>query len=226
MEILVIEDDPIIGKAVRQGITEAGHACTWVENGGIGFDKAVSQKFDAIVLDLMLPDEHGLDFLTKIRERGVRTPVLVLTALGAVDDRVTGLKAGADDYLVKPFAMPELMARLDAICRRTAKPAAVMQIADFTLDLTTRRATRGEVAVDLTPTEFQVFELLVRHAGQVVTRRMICETLWESEWEGTTNVIEVHINRLRGKLQKLSGSPLIHTIKGRGYVFRAPNEES
>jgi two-component system OmpR family response regulator/two-component system copper resistance phosphate regulon response regulator CusR len=206
MEILVVEDDPVIGKAVRQGISEAGHECTWVQDGGVGFDKAVSQQFDVIVLDLMLPGEHGLNVLKKLRNRGVDTPVLILTALGTVDERVTGLKTGADDYLVKPFAMPELLARLDAICRRSAKPAAVMQVADFTLDLATRRVTKGGVEVDLTPTEFQLFELLVRHAGQVVTRRMVCESLWESDWEGATNVLEVLINRLRGKLHKLSGS--------------------
>jgi two-component system OmpR family response regulator/two-component system copper resistance phosphate regulon response regulator CusR len=222
MEILVIEDDPVIGKAIQQGIGEAGHACTRVSEGGSGFDKALTQQFDAIVLDLLLPGEYGLDVLNKLRNRGVRTPVLILTALGAVHDRVNGLKSGADDYLVKPFAMTELLARLAAICRRSAKPAAVMQVADLTLDLATRRVTKGGVEVDLTPTEFQLFELLVRHAGQVVTRRMVCESLWESDWEGATNILEVLINRLRGKLHKLSGIPLIHTVRGRGYSFRVP----
>jgi two-component system OmpR family response regulator/two-component system copper resistance phosphate regulon response regulator CusR len=226
MEILVIEDDPVIGKAIRQGITEAGHQCTWTKDSRSGFEKAISQQFDAIVLDLMLPGEHGLVVLKHLRNRGVRTPVLILTALGAIHDRVAGLKTGADDYLVKPFAMPELVARLDAICRRSAKPAAVMQVADFTVDLATRRVTKGNVEVALTPMEFQIVELLVRHAGQVVTGRMLCEGLWEADWEGTTNVLAVHLNRLRGKFQRLSGSPLIHTVRGRGYTFRAPQEES
>ena len=161
--------------------------------------------------------------LENLRKQGVQTPVLILTALGSVEDRVKGLQAGADDYLVKPFALPELLARIDAICRRAAaRPAAVMQVGDLTLDLATRRVTKGDVEIDLTPTEFSIFELLMRHAGQVVTRKMLCESLWESDWEGTTNVIEVHINRLRGKLQRGSREPLIHTVRGRGYALRAP----
>jgi two-component system OmpR family response regulator/two-component system copper resistance phosphate regulon response regulator CusR len=226
MEILVIEDDPVIGKAIHQGISEAGHECTWVTDSGPGFEQAISLQFDAIVLDLLLPGEPGLDVLKDLRNRGVHTPVLILTALGTVADRVTGLKAGADDYLVKPFAMPELLARLDAICRRSAKPVAVLQLADLTLDLATRRVTKGDIAIDLTATEFGIFELLLRHGGQIVTRRMLCETVWQEDWHGTTNVIEVHINRLRAKLQKLAGGPLIHTVRGRGYALRAPQVES
>ncbi len=223
MEILVIEDDPVIGKAVQQGITEAAHECVWVKDSRHGFEQAMTQRFDAIILDLMIPGLPGMTLLENLRKEGVKTPVLILTALGSVEDRVRGLQAGADDYLVKPFALPELMARIDAICRRAShKPAAVLQAGDLTLDLTTRRVTKGEVEVDLTPTEFSIFELLMRHAGQVVTRKMLCESLWESDWEGTTNVIEVHINRLRGKLQRGSKEPLIHTVRGRGYALRAP----
>jgi two-component system OmpR family response regulator len=223
MEILVIEDDPVIGKAVQQGMGEAGHECTWVKDSRPGLAHAMSQRFDAIVLDLMIPGEPGMVLLENLRREGVKTPVLILTALGSVEDRVKGLQTGADDYLVKPFAFPELMARIDAICRRAAnKPAAVMQVGDLTLDLATRRVTKGDVEIDLTPTEFSIFELLMRHAGQVVTRKMLCESLWESDWEGTTNVIEVHINRLRGKLQRGSKEPLIHTVRGRGYALRAP----
>lgn len=222
MEMLVIEDDPVIGKAVQQGISEAGHQCTWVKDSRHGFEQAMSQRFDVIILDLMIPGQPGMTLLENIRKEGVKTPVLILTALGSVDDRVKGLQAGADDYLVKPFALPELLARIDAICRRTsAKPAAVLQAGDITLDLATRRVTKGDVDIELTPTEFSIFELLMRHAGQVVTRKMLCENLWESDWEGTTNVIEVHINRLRGKLQRGSKEPLIHTVRGRGYALRA-----
>lgn len=222
MEILVIEDDPVIGKAVQQGLTETGHECTWVKDSRHGYDQAMTQRFDVIILDLMIPGEPGLSLLERVRRGGVRTPVLILTALGSVDDRVRGLNTGADDYLVKPFAMPELMARIEAICRRAStKPAAVLQVGDLRLDLTTRRVSKGDMDIELTPTEFSIFELLMRHAGQVVTRKMLCESLWESDWEGTTNVIEVHINRLRGKLQRGAKEQLIHTVRGRGYALRA-----
>ena len=228
METLVIEDDPVIGKAVQQGISEAGHECVWVKDGRLGFDQGMSQRFDVIILDLMIPGEPGLVLLEKLRREGVKTPVIILTALGSIDDRVKGFHTGADDYLVKPFAMPELLVRIEALCRRAAaRPAAFLQAGDLTLDLATRRVTQGGAEIELTPTEFSIFELLMRHAGQVVTRKMLCENLWESDWEGTTNVIEVHINRLRGKLQRGSkdrGSkePLIHTVRGRGYALRAP----
>ena len=223
MEILVIEDDPVIGKAVQRGLAEAGHECAWMKDGTHGLEAARSQKYDAIVLDLLLPGEPGLDLLEKVRADGIRTPVIVLTALGAVDDRVAWLTKGADDYLVKPFAMPELLARLDAVCRRTAsRPSPMLQVGDLTLDLPTRRVTHGGAEVELTPTEFSILEMLMRHAGQVVTRKMLCERLWEADWEGTTNVIEVHINRLRTKLQRGAKEPLIHTVRGRGYALRAP----
>jgi two-component system OmpR family response regulator/two-component system copper resistance phosphate regulon response regulator CusR len=221
MNILVIEDDAVIGKAVQRGLAEAGHECTWVRDGTDGLHHAMSQKFDVVVLDLLLPGESGLAVLDKVRAAGIRTPVIVLTALGSVDERVTGLTKGADDYLVKPFAMPELLARIEAVCRRTTKPSPTLEVGDLILDLPTRRVTSGGVDIDLTPTEFSILEMLMRHAGQVVTRKMLCENLWESDWEGTTNVIEVHINRLRTKLQRGSKEPLIHTVRGRGYALRA-----
>lgn len=223
MEILVIEDDAVIGKAVQQGLSEAGHECVWVKDSAHGFEQAMTQRFDVIILDLLIPGEPGMVVLANLRKQGVKTPVLILTALGSVEDRVKGLQTGADDYLIKPFALPELLARIDAICRRSStKPAAVLQVGDLILDLATRRVTKGDTEIDLTPTEFSIFELLMRHAGQVVTRKMLCESLWESDWEGTTNVIEVHINRLRGKLQRGSKEPLIHTVRGRGYALRSP----
>jgi two-component system OmpR family response regulator len=212
MEILAIEDDPVIGKAVQQGLSEAGHHCTWVKDSRHGYEQALSQRFEVVILDLMIPGEPGMVLLEKLRKQGVKTPVLIVTALGAVDDRVKGLQGGADDYIVKPFALPELLARIDAVCRRVStKPAAVLRAGDLTLDLTTRRVTRGTAEIEL-----------MRHVGQVVTRKMLCESLWESDWEGTTNVIEVHINRLRGKVQRGSREPLIHTVRGRGYVLRTP----
>jgi two-component system OmpR family response regulator/two-component system copper resistance phosphate regulon response regulator CusR len=221
MDLLVVEDDVGIGKAVRKGLTESGHGCTWVKEGDRGLELARTQQFDAIILDLMLPGKSGLDVLRELRAAGQRTPVLALTAMGSIDERVAGLNAGADDYVVKPFAFAELLARLEAVCRRSAvRPPTTYVVGDLQLDLTTRRVMRGDREIDLTPTEFSLVELLARHAGQVVTRKMLCEHLWDSDWEGTTNVIEVHINRLRQKLDRLGTESLIQTVRGRGYALR------
>jgi two-component system OmpR family response regulator/two-component system copper resistance phosphate regulon response regulator CusR len=223
MRLLVVEDDRAIGRSLQKGFEEAGHDCVWVKNGRHGLEQALSQQFDAVVLDLLLPELPGLDVLRQLRDAGVRTPVLLLTALGSVEERVEGLNAGADDYLVKPFAFAELAARVQAVCRRAGeRPSPAVSAGDLTLDLTTRRVQRGDREIDLTPTEFSLLELLMRHAGQVVTRTMLCEHLWEADWEGTTNVIEVHINRLRNKLGGDGCGPLIHTVRGRGYALR-PN---
>jgi two-component system OmpR family response regulator/two-component system copper resistance phosphate regulon response regulator CusR len=222
MELLVVEDDPVIGKSLRQWFTESGHNCVWATDGNRGLELAKSHQFDVVVLDLLLPQRSGLDVLRELRAEGMRSPVILLTALGSVEERVAGLNAGADDYIIKPFAFAELMARIDAVRRRAgAAPAMVMQVGELHLDLATRRIQRGGADVELTPTEFSLLEFLMRHAGQVVTRRMICEHLWESDWEGTTNVIEVHINRLRGKLDRGLSQSLIQTVRGRGYVLRA-----
>jgi len=222
MELLVIEDDQVIGKALRKGLSEAGHGCAWAKDGERGLELAASQQFEAIILDLMLPGQPGLDVLKQLRATGVKTPVIVLTALGSVEERVSGLNAGADDYVIKPFALVELMARIEAVCRRTVlRPAATMHAGSLSLDLATRRVTRGDHEIDLTPTEFSLLELLMRYAGQVVTRRMLCEHLWEIDWEGATNVIEVHINRLRGKVDKGFDESIIQTVRGRGYTLRA-----
>jgi DNA-binding response OmpR family regulator len=223
MDILVIEDDPVIGKSLHKWICEANHSCVWVKDGSRGLELAEKQKYDVIILDLLLPGEPGLAVLEKIRAQGIRTPVIALTALGSVEDRVTGLKTGADDYLVKPFDFLELMARIEAVCRRTVdRPPTVLQAGRLTLDLGNRRVTCDDKKIDLTPTEFSLLELLMRYAGRVVTRKMLCEHIWESDWEGTTNVIEVHINRLRNKLQKTAQDASIATVRGRGYVLRAP----
>jgi len=222
MNLLVVEDDPVLGKALQRGLNEAGHSCEWVRNGRHGLEEARSQRFDAVVLDLMLPDLDGFEIVKSLRAEGQRTPVLMLTALGSVDDRVKGLKAGADDYLVKPFAFAELTARLEAIGRRIVdRPSSTMSAGPVTLDLTNRRVTRAGTEITLTPTEFSLLEYLIRFQGQVVTRKMLCEHLWESDWEGVTNVVEVHINRLRGKIDRGFEEPLIQTVRGRGYVLRA-----
>lgn len=221
MELLIVEDDPVIGKALRQGFREAGHDCVWAKDGDKGWELAHSQQFDALILDLMLPGKGGLDIVRDVRAAGIRTPIVLLTALGSVEERVAGLSAGADDYLVKPFAFTELMARLEAVCRRSGlRPAPTVQVGDLCLDLATRRVVRNGAEIELTPTEFSLLEFLLRHAGQLVTRKMLCEHLWESDWEGATNVIEVHINRLRGKLDKGFDRSLIQTIRGRGYALR------
>lgn len=223
MDVLIIEDDPLIGRSLREGFAQDGCHCVWTKEGSRGLALAGTQKFDCIILDQMLPGLSGLDVLRELRTAGIQVPVIMLTALGAVEDRVTGLNAGADDYVVKPFAIVELKARVHAICRRTsARPSPVIQVGDLVLDLTTRRVLRSGKEIELTPTEFSLLELLMRYAGQVVTRKMLCEHLWDSDWEGTTNVIEVHINRLRGKLNRGFEEPLIETIRGRGYALRAP----
>lgn len=222
MHVLVIEDDPAIGRTLVQGFTEAGHQCTWVQDGDAGTEEALKQKADAIVLDLMLPRKNGREVLKHIRSQGVLCPVVMLTAMGGIEDRVSGLNSGADDYLVKPFEFAELMARIHAVVRRTQiRPTPTLKVGDIHLDLTTRRVTRGGVDIDLTPIEFSLLEVLMRFAGQVVTRKMLCEHVWGFNWDGTTNVIEVHVNRLRGKLDRGKETSVIQTVRGRGYALPA-----
>ncbi len=224
--ILIVEDDPALGRALERGLTSLGYDCSLARTGKKGLDLAFTQKYDAIVLDMMLPEVHGLEVLKAVRRQGIGTPVLALTALGGLDDRVGGLNAGADDYLVKPFEFPELVARLNAVCRRRTKATATfLKTGPLTLDLATRRVTREGRELDLTPTEFSLLEFLMRNAGQVVTRKMLCEHLWEEDWEGVTNVIEVHINRLRNKIDRDFGSAVVHTVRGVGYVLRVPEAE-
>ena len=221
MRILVVEDDPVIGRSLVQGFTEAGHTCEWAQDGEAGTEAAKSQQSEVVVLDLMLPNRSGLEVLGDMRGAGVQCPVILVTAVDSVDDRVKGLNAGADDYLVKPFDFAELLARINAIVRRTNhRPTPIITVGDVTLDLTTRRVTRAGRDVDLTPIEFSMTELLMRFAGQVVTRKMLCEHVWGFNWDGTTNVIEVHVNRLRGKLDKgENGTSFITTVRGRGYAI-------
>jgi two-component system OmpR family response regulator/two-component system copper resistance phosphate regulon response regulator CusR len=222
VKILVVEDDPGIGKSLHRGFQEAGHECVWVKDGRRGLEEALSYRFDALVLDLLLPEVPGLSVLRQLRDAGLRVPVILLTALGSVQERVAGLNAGADDYLVKPFAFAELLARLDAVRRRSSdRPSPQVRAGDLGLDLTTRRVTRGGDEVTLTPTEFSILELLLRYAGQVVTRKMLCEHLWDADWEGSTNVLEVHVKRLRDKLERPGHPSLIQTVRGRGYALRA-----
>jgi two-component system OmpR family response regulator/two-component system copper resistance phosphate regulon response regulator CusR len=222
MHIAVIEDDPVIAKAVRRAVEDHGHSCTVVADGETAVRENTLLACDLAVLDLMLPKTSGLDVLRQARAAGVRTPVIVLTALGTVPDKLGGFEAGADDFLVKPFAVDELLARIEAVHRRAAhKPAMELEAGDLHLSLATKRLTLAGRVIDLTPTEFSMLELLMRYHGQVVTRKMLCEHVWGFDWDGPTNVIEVHINRLRGKLDRGRQESLIHTVRGRGYALAA-----
>lgn len=218
MNILVIEDDRTIGSALVQGFQESGYEVRWAQSGITGLQQAISQQSDAIVMDLMLPGISGLEVLNQLRQQGIETPVVVLTARGSVSERVEGLDQGADDYLVKPFAFAELKARVEAVCRRTtSRPSALLVSGNLKLDLSIHRMTQGEKEIELTPTEFSILEMLLRHAGQVVTRKMLCEHVWGFEWDGPTNVIEVHVARLRRKLDREGETSCIETVRGRGY---------
>jgi two-component system OmpR family response regulator len=220
MHVSIIEDDPLIARAVCTAVREAGHQCAWVADGETAIREGTLGASDVAVLDLMLPKAGGMEVLRTARAAGVRTPVIVLTALGTVPDKIEGFQAGADDYLVKPFAIDELLARVEALHRRAAhKPAMEMTAGPLHLSLATKRLALDGRTVDLTPTEFSILELLMRFHGQVVTRKMLCEHVWGFDWDGPTNVIEVHINRLRGKLDKQREESLIRTVRGRGYAL-------
>ena len=220
MHVSIVEDDPVIAKAVRTAVCEAGHDCTWVPDGETALRDNTLLSSDIVVLDLMLPKVGGIEVLRSARAAGVRTPVIVLTALGAVPNKLEGFEAGADDYLVKPFAIDELLARIEAVHRRTAhKPAMELEAGELHLSLATKRLSLAGRTIELTPTEFSILELLMRYKGQVVTRKMLCEHVWGFDWDGPTNVIEVHINRLRGKVDKGRDDSLIRTIRGRGYAL-------
>jgi two-component system OmpR family response regulator/two-component system copper resistance phosphate regulon response regulator CusR len=219
MQVAIVEDDPIIAKAVTAAVAEAGHECRWIDNGSAAGDEPLLAS-DLVILDLMLPGEDGLAVLRRARAHGVRTPVIVLTAKGLVAEKVQAFEAGADDYLVKPFDMDELLARIEALHRRAGdKPSPTMTAGGLHLSLANRKASLDGRGIDLTPTEFNILELLVRFQGQVVTRKMLCEHVWGFDWDGPTNVIEVHINRLRGKIDRGRDGSLIRTVRGRGYAL-------
>jgi len=223
MRILVVEDDLEAQRYLVQGLKESGHVVDDAADGELGLSLALSRPYDVAIVDRMLPKMDGLGVVAEMREHGNVTPVLFLSALSEVDDRVKGLKAGGDDYLSKPYAFVELLARIDALMRRRS-PVAVktrLQVGDLDLDLLTRAAKRGEQDIDLQPREFRLLEYLMRHAGQVVTRTMLLESVWEYHFDPQTNVIDVHISRLRAKIDKGFDTPLLHTIRGAGYMIRA-----
>ena len=220
MRILVIEDDANVAGFVAKGLREAGHVVDVADNGKDGLFLATTEAYDALVLDRMLPQVDGLTVLRTLRASGSAVPVLLLSALGEVDDRVQGLRAGGDDYLTKPFAFVELLARIEVLARRPragAAPETVLRVADLELDLLARSVRRAGHAIELQPREFRLLEYLMRHAGQVVTRTMLLEAVWDYHFDPQTNVIDVHVSRLRAKLDKGHPRPLIHTVRGAGY---------
>jgi two-component system OmpR family response regulator len=224
MKILLIEDDSETADYVGNGLREQGHVLDSVGNGREGLLLAAGGEYDLLVVDRMLPGLDGLAIVRTVRAAGVKTPVLFLTTLGGIDDRVEGLEAGADDYLVKPFAFAELLARLNALARRPPLGVAstVLRVADLEVDRLQRRVTRGGQDIALQPQEFRLLEYLMRHAGRVVTRTMLLEHVWEFHFDPQTNVVETHISRLRSKVDRGFESELIQTVRGSGYVLRAP----
>ncbi len=225
MKILVIEDDEEAADFVRAGLETRGHEAAVVANGSDGFERATAEIFDAIILDRMLPEFDGLAVVALLRAEGVATPVLFLTNLSGIDDRVDGLEAGGDDYLVKPFAFDELMARLTALGRRPTLGASqtVLVAGDLEMDLVARIVRREGEEISLQSREFRLLEFLVRNEGRLVTRKMLLEQVWEFNFDPRTNIVETHISRLRTKVDRGRGAPLIQTVRGAGYVLRVPN---
>lgn len=226
MKILLVEDDPQQAAYIRKGLQEAGHIVDVAADGRDGLFLATTESYDVLVLDRMLPRVDGLTVLRTLRVSNVATPVVILSALGEVDDRVAGLRAGGDDYLVKPFSLIELVARLEALARRgvvsrDAAPNTRLAVADLEMDLLRRSVTRGGRKIDLKPKEFQLLECLLRHSEQVVTRAMLLEAVWNYHFDPQTNVIDVHISNLRAKIDLPGLPPLIHTVRGAGYRLSA-----
>ncbi len=223
MRILLVEDDPTVAQFVVKGLREAGHVVEHSDNGRDGLFMAASEAFDTIILDRMLPGGiDGIRLLETLRSQNNATPVLLLSALAQVDERVAGLKAGGDDYLTKPFAFSELLARVEALTRRGKSdgPQTKLLVGDLEMDLLSRGVRRAGQKIDLQPREFRLLEYLMRHAGQVVTRTMLLEGVWDYHFDPQTNVIDVHVSRLRQKIDKPFPSSLIHTIRNAGYMLR------
>ena len=224
MRVLVIEDDKEAAGYLIKGLGESGYVVDHAATGPDGLSMAIGEPYDLIIVDRMLPGIDGLVIVEALRKNGSTVPVLFLSALGQVDDRVRGLKAGGDDYLVKPYAFAELLARIEALARRGGGRAeeTVLRVADLEMDLLARRVRRADTEIDLQPREFTLLEYLMRHAGQVVTRTMLLENVWDYHFDPQTNVIDVHISRLRQKIDKNFSPPLLHTVRGAGYCLRAP----
>ncbi len=224
MQILIVEDDAQTAEYMAKGLGESGYAVERAADGREGLYRATDGAFDLVIVDRMLPGLDGVALIQALRAAKVATPVLILSALGKVDDRVSGLRAGADDYLTKPFAFSELLARVEALLRRPRghQPVTRLAVGDLELDLLSRHVTRSGRAIELKPREYRLLEYLMRHAGQVVTRTMLLEGVWDYHFDPQTNVIDVHVSRLRQKIDKGFDEPLLHTVRGAGYCLRAP----
>ena len=220
VKILLIEDDRQVADYVGAGLQEQGYSVTTAYDGQQGKQLAIDKHFDLLIVDRMLPYFDGLSIVKQVRANGNKVPVLFLSALGDVDDRVKGLKVGGDDYLVKPFAIEELLARIEVLLRRKdALPTTCLKVGDLELDLLTQKVTRSGKNLNLQPREFRLLEYLMKHAGQVVTRTMLLENVWEYHFDPQTNVIDVHVSRLRQKIDKEFDTPLLTTIRGEGYML-------
>jgi len=219
---LLVEDDDTIAGFVERGLREAGFAVDWFADGEAGFEAAIGQPYDVAVVDLMLPKRDGLSLIDEIRKRGVETPVLILSARRSVDDRVRGLQAGGDDYLTKPFAFAELLARVQALVRRASRAPepTTLTVDDLVLDLLSRRVRRGEQLIELRPREFALLEYLMRNAGKVISKTMILSHVWDYSFDPQTNIVDVLVSRLREKVDRRFEKKLLHTVRGVGYVIR------
>ncbi len=222
MRILVVEDNLELGQNLRKGLREHGFIVDLANRGDLGLDYARAGTYDLLILDRMLPVMDGLELLKKLRELSISTPAIFLTARSAVSERIEGFDAGADDYIVKPFSFAELLARIRVVLRRgqSVAPVTILKVADLTLDPVTRIVERSANRIELSAKQFSLLEYLMRHAGQVVSRSMILEKVWDFEFDSLTNVVEVHINRLRNKVDRDYEHPLIHTLRGVGYVLK------
>jgi two-component system, OmpR family, response regulator len=223
MRILVVEDDLDASEAMAKGLAEAGHECVAMGDGVAGLAAAGADRFDVLIVDRMMPRLDGVAMVEALRKDGDQTPVLFLSALGEINDRVEGLKAGGDDYLVKPYALAELVARVEALARRreTGSVQTLLRVGDLEMDLISREVRRQGKEIDLQPREFQLLEFLMRHGGQSVTRTMLLEKVWEYHFDPQTNVIDVHISRLRSKIDKGFDRAMLQTVRGAGYRLEA-----
>ncbi|WP_082653331.1 response regulator transcription factor [Aureimonas sp. AU22] len=223
MRILIIEDDREAASYLAKALRESGHVPDHAADGEMGLHMALTQAYDVLVVDRMLPQRDGLSVVSALREKGNATPILILSALGQVDDRVKGLRAGGDDYLPKPYAFSELLARIEILGRRrgTKDVETVYRVGDLELDRLSHEVRRAGKPITLQPREFRLLEYLMKHAGQVVTRTMLLENVWDYHFDPQTNVIDVHISRLRSKIEREFGEPLLHTVRGSGYIIRA-----
>ncbi len=224
LNVLVIEDDQEMARFIEKVLADAGHTVACVHDGVSGLSRARSENFDALVVDRMLPEKDGLTLVQEFRAAGGTTPALFLSALSDVQNKVQGLRAGAEDYLAKPFAPAELAARVEALGRRQPSgeaPVTMLRAGDLEMNLLSRKVTRAGKKIDLQPREFRLLEYLMRHAGQVVTRTMLLEKVWDYNFDPQTNVIDVHISRLRAKIDKEFGEPMLQTVRGAGYRLQA-----